>query len=357
LEFLQAPGGHQLVVPANLSSVRSIKAQHRLAARIRDDSRDVAFVSAYGEKATRNAKRDRSGFRIHSLKMQPELKDALQDTHLAWKPDTFEPYDHSCEYAEVHPRLGEAIMSTLAVACAIGEGLDVVADPQSEPLHACVINKDESKIYDAWLHDAAVDEPETVDSRDLFEWIVRFNCNVQAVTPTMLIALDREPLQKLIQRLREHASGIPAMDRSALRDEYLADCVSKVLQEWERDRRNLGSFWREFFGEKAIDVVEKFTQQIAEKAVTPASAGAAISGVNSAAKGSVIVSGAMHGALYGAGLGVAIGAVFHGIKSYSRMEVRAQESPYRYLTILEDAGVEFRTDSARRPGDVLQLNA
>jgi hypothetical protein len=34
---------------------------------------------------------------------------------LAWQPHSPEPYDYYAEYVELHPRVGEAVISTLAV--------------------------------------------------------------------------------------------------------------------------------------------------------------------------------------------------------------------------------------------------
>jgi hypothetical protein len=129
-EVSQGPG--PLLEAANLFSLRVQQAHMELAPKLRRDAQDPAFMERFGETA---ALRERGpndhGFQIHQGKLHPELQDALRDTKLAWQPGNPEPYDHWTEYVELHPRVGEAVMATLAVACAKGEGLDIVADQSS----------------------------------------------------------------------------------------------------------------------------------------------------------------------------------------------------------------------------------
>jgi len=133
-----------LLQPADLGSDRSLQAQENLASKLRHDVKNQEFVLRYGKGAARAMVNDHSyGFQIHAQKLSGELRDALTaDNKLAWQPVTAEPYDPYSEYIEVHPRVGEAVMSTLAVACALASGLDIVGDQRSGPLHQCLLKKD-----------------------------------------------------------------------------------------------------------------------------------------------------------------------------------------------------------------------
>ena len=130
-------GRAALLSPANLRTERVEAAQSALLQRIVADAQNPDFVTRYGCAATRGALNHPAAqsFQIHRDKMLWELIDALCSSGLAWLPDSPEDYD----YLELHPRVGEAVMSTLAVAAATGEGLDIVGDRRSGRLHECLI--------------------------------------------------------------------------------------------------------------------------------------------------------------------------------------------------------------------------
>ena len=50
------------------------------------------------------------------------------------------------------------------------------------------------------------------------------------------------------------------------------------------------------------------------------------------------------GALAGVGAGVAVAVVVHAAKTYTAMRDKERDSAYRYLTMMERAGVAFRSD-------------
>jgi hypothetical protein len=340
-----------LLAPANLRTERAEAAQAGLAKRLLADAQDPSFVSNYARAAARQGlAADNPGFQIHQAKLAEPLKEALRATGLAWRPDSWEPYDKFEEYVELHQRVGEAVMSTLAIAAATGEGLDIVGDARSGPLHDCLLEKKAGEIYDAWLHPAALQPPpRRSHGEDLFEFLIGFTCDLSNVTPKKLATLhdDREPLRKLIKRLRRLASDIPAMDPGPDRDTYFQDIASKALRHWRSDRKSMHSYWRKFFGEGLVDTSEKFVETVAEK-LTGGAAEAAAGVAAGAGAGAVAVAGGgaalATAAIASAGVGLAVGVVFHGVKSYFRMRTAERDSPYRYLTLMEKAGVVFRSD-------------
>jgi hypothetical protein len=277
---------------ANIWTPRAIAAQEDLANKLLADAQNAAFRSKYGRFATRQAlKSNDRGFQIHQRKLSKPLKNALRSTELAWVPDSPEPYDIDAEYVELHPRVGEAVMSTLAIAAATGESLDIVGDSRSGHLHECLLEQKADEIYNAWLHPPALPAaPKKPEGEDLFEFLVGFACNISAVTPDALAALDREPLRKLIAQLRVLASEMPAMDPGAEREKYFRDVASKVLNDWGSDRSNLASYWGQFFGKGLADTSKKFVEKVAEnltsgveKAATGGLAGAAAAAIGGGA--------------------------------------------------------------------------
>jgi hypothetical protein len=348
-------GRAALLSPANLRTKRVEAAQHVLIERILADAQNPDFVASYGHAATRGALNHPAarGFQVHRDKMLWVLIEALQFTGLAWRPNSPEEYDFNSHYLELHPRVGEAVMSTLAVAAATGEGLDIVGDRRSGRLHECLIQKQADGIYDAWLHPrplpAAPVEP---GAEEVFEFLIGFTCDLSALTPGTLATLqaDREPLRKLVTELRTVAARIPAMDAGPERETYFKDVTATVLKSWQADRSNMTAYWRRFFGEGLVDTSKGFVTKVAENltragetAATGTATGAA-GGAAAAAAGGGGVAAMASAAVAGAGAGLAVGVVFHGAKTYVGMRKAERDSPYRYLTHLEEAGVVFRGD-------------
>jgi hypothetical protein len=168
-----------LLSPADLAAPRAITAQKALAKQLLAEDPD--FLSKYGCNATRRPLApNNKGFQINPRKLAEPLKDALRSTKLAWDPDNREPYDLNMEYVELNPRIGEAVMSTLAIAIATGEGLDIVGDRRSGQLHDALLEKKGDEIYNAWLHPPDLQAaPRQPNAEDLFEFLVGFSLRPQ----------------------------------------------------------------------------------------------------------------------------------------------------------------------------------
>ena len=206
-----------LLTRADLKRPRVVKAQIALAAKLRNDAGDRSFRRRYDRKAAApELAKDPLGFQIHARKLEPELTDTLRDSGLAWDPQDREPYDVGGDYLQVHHRVGEAVMSTLAVNCALADGLNIVGDTRSERLHRCLIEKDAESIYSTWLGQASASEPPPLAAtgEELFEFLIGFACNLNALGPEVLASMgsDREALERFIERLRASTAGIPKMD-------------------------------------------------------------------------------------------------------------------------------------------------
>jgi hypothetical protein len=239
----------------------------------------------------------------------------------------------------MHPSVGEVVMSILAIACAEHEGLDIVGDRRSGNLHAALIAKDREAIYNAWLHPPAWPEPpQQPTGEHLFEFLLGFYCDITQLTPVSLASMneDREPLKRLVARLRKIATDIPAMDPGPEQLEYFKDKAADVLREWRAERANMSRFWRVFFGAGVAEPGIEFAEKAVDKALEI---------------GGATGMGTLLGGLVGAGAGLAIGILAHTGKSYFRMRTEEKRSAYRYLTLLEQTGVVFRGDLGPRTTD------
>lgn len=343
---LQWGNNDPLLQPANLFSPRVQKAQDDLARKLKESDKDEEFLRNYGkESARRNLNKDDYGFQIHVEKLNGNLRSVLKDQKLSWDPFKREPWDDS-GYIELHPRIGEAVMSTLAIACAQSSGLDIVGDARSGELHRCLLEKRLNEVYKFWLSpNEEMDSPKVATGEELLEFIVGFTGDISKISAADFHELvkEREPITKLIAELRDHASKIPAMDEGEKREEAFKTVADKVMENWKKDQRNLSNFGREFFGEDAAKLATGFAKTIAEKTFTGGVAGTATAGVAGTVAAGWFGSLAA-GGIIGAGSGLVVGLIAHAGTSYYKMVKREKNSPYRFLTTLEKAGIVYRLE-------------
>jgi hypothetical protein len=339
LKFTQVYAEREpLLVSAFLGAERVAAAQIELAERLRNDAQDPQFRDRFGQSATQSIQgADDCGFQVHQAKLHENLKSALWETGLAWRPGSPEPYDPGLEYVELNPRVGEAVMATIAVACAMGEGLDIVGDSRSGLLHDCLTRKQPKDVYDTWLKTAGgmAPPPQPYD-RELFEFVVTVACDTTNLDIQKLAEMgeNREPIRELMRALGERANNMVAMDRGKDRAEQFRDETADILRAWKANRANAGNYWKRFFGFGVVETGGKLLEKFIDTAAHIAP------GVLTGGMAGLL----LHGALLASGAGVGIGLFTHAAKTNAQVRAKDRESPYRYLTLIEKAGVAFRTD-------------
>jgi hypothetical protein len=203
-------------------------------------------------------------------------------------------------------------------------------------------------VYDAWLKPAsAISDAIQPDARELFEFVVTFACDTTKLDAKNLAKMgsNREPLHRLMEALADRAKKMDAMDPGEDRQQELEDETRKILNDWKADRNNMSNFWKKFFG---FGVVEKggtfFEKVISKAAEAMPTAGTGTVGA--------FAGLALHGPLLlAAGAGLGIGLVTHGAKTYADVRKTERDSPYRYLTLMEEAGVVIRADLLDRSAE------
>jgi hypothetical protein len=236
----------------------------------------------------------------------------------------------------MHPRLGGAIMTTLAIACAQNEGLEIVTE--FPDVHGRAIAARSRNVFDDLIDDED-DLPEALNgeagARRIAEVIVYQRCDVSRLSAEDMIALgdERAAFARFRRALEEEAKSLPPMlgDRCRLQ-EYLDDTVNDIFRRWRADRANFGRLARTVFGDEAINEPGKVLEKIVEKAIGiggPTAAGAGVGDLTAHT-------------LVGAGGGLVIGVATHTFAAWRRLRQTEAESPWRYLTSLENGGVGFR---------------
>lgn len=330
--FTRPHGGREpLLQPADLGSDRVRRAQQRLIRLLRTKAENPAFLRKFGEFSRGSrSKGQEYGFQIHGSKMIHGLKDTLLETGLAWIPGSREPWDPWQEYVQVHPKVGQVVMATLAIACAKAEGLEIVSDERSLKLHKCLTEQDEEAVFRTFLGGGdGPDEPIEASGAELFQFLITFACDTRALDAQIIAEMgsDREPLDRLIVELNRRAGRIDPMDPGPRRLERLQDEAADILRRWIDDRANMSSFWRRFFGLDSAETLLKPTERIAQKAL-----------IRGAGEGFALVS------LLGAVPGLAIGVVTRTLRSASGVFQNDRGSPFKYLSMLERGGVTFQYD-------------
>jgi len=334
-----------LLRPADLSNRHIRAAQTKLIEDINGhlDTDGQSFRARFGREAAEAEldeltpttpiwERRLSGrvtFQVHTRKILEELGHFLVRERLAWTPaipDDDGYYSHGSEYIEMHRRLGEAVMATLAFACAENEGLEVVTEFPG--IHGNILERPDD-VFEACLSEK---QPADADrAEQATQFLVYRRCDPTKLTAKRLQALNKEweALSNFREAIEAAAMRIPKkiVDPKIL-EERLNDVANDVFKKWKSDQANLSNYVRELFGEGSLSEPEKLLQKLAEKAAGPTVAGALT--------GELTV-----GALTGAAAGFAIGLMSHGIATFGKIRKTARNSPVRYLTMLEKNGVGF----------------
>jgi hypothetical protein len=113
-----------------------------------------------------------------------------------------------------------------------------------------------------------------------------------------------------------------------------------VLTQWRRDQINLGNIGKEIFGIEGTKTAAKILEKLIEKAANPEIFTGALAGG---------VAGLRSAPVLATAGGLAIGVLVHIVSSVHKARLKAKESPFRYLTALEKAGVAFTIAEGQAP--------
>jgi hypothetical protein len=332
LEFENVVGRRNkpLLRKANLNSGGVHHAQRLLLNLLANDFRkQPELLKKFGSRYSENyIKSENDEFLLHEDKPLYELVSFLEDNQLMWPAR----YGNNSADTAVHPIIGQTIMSTIAMACAKDEGFDVVTDEGR--IHYELSEGDVESLYRSLLRtNIPASKKFKASDRELCELIVFQQCDVAALTPERLgeLSQDRKAIDDFRSALAEIAATIPEMQDTVAFNDRLKDAVNDALHAWKSDRMNMSKVSKEMFGSELLKPTEGFIKNLAEKFAPPAigAVGGALSG---AGESSVLV---------GAAGGFIVALLFHGLTSLSKAVQSARQSPYRYLTKIEKAGVAF----------------
>jgi hypothetical protein len=250
-------------------------------------------------------------FIMHEGKLL-DLLAFLLPRQLAW-PAKEEFYAHYNGYA-LHPDLGEAIMSLMAIGIAREKELDIVT---SEPrIHRALTTFNDDAIISRLIGDSpergvGASRAEIVD--EVAQLVMVTGFDLTALTAAQIAELHKEgkSLRRFKETVGSVAKALPDIADPDERDRRFRDTANEVLEEWGKYQRSLPRF--------ALDALLKAASWEPPAILTGLLAGAASTAVFAS----------------GAGLLVGVG-VYAG---YGAWEVyRSQrDGPYRYLSDVKRA--------------------
>jgi hypothetical protein len=183
--------------------------------------------------------KDQRVFEILRLKLLDSyqgipLAQFLMNERLAWISRTSTDSD---QWISMHPKLGSAVMSYLALAIARNEGLDIVTD--SAALHETLIAHREMDVFDVLLGlnstTSRVERDEEL-ADDLGQLVLQTHFDVSILDAKALIKLldARKDLQGFRQLVATVAASIPAGIGPEEKLERLQAKREEIFDEWRR---------------------------------------------------------------------------------------------------------------------------
>jgi hypothetical protein len=291
--------------------------QARLAARIKDDL-DTFKTRFSKSQAKRDYPKAWNDYRIYYLKINGVLRNALMDHGLAWKAT---PKSH--EWYSLHPRLGRAVMSTIAIAIANDRGLDIVTF--DEPAHRSICTQQQSDVFDELLglmrHQPPQASHQVIDDLAAVFMTTYFDASKLTAPQIAHLQKDGKDLRRFKDAIRPIALQIPDIPNEGERRRRLKAAAAEINNEWKKYKKSLPQF--------ALDAIFDATEAKLPAAVTAA-----------------LGAGAVVWLPFGLTAGLAVGfTAYAGFRMWRKFK-EASDSPYQYLNRIHLAGATLVAPTA-----------
>jgi hypothetical protein len=285
-----------------LENLKEDLAARDLAARF---SRQAARTGPYanGENA----------FQIHEYKLGGAFINFLESHGLAWDPPI--PIRDGARWLAVHPTLGEAIMSTNAVALAQAHDLEIVTSDGA--IHQSLLGTTPETVYDILVRRQVFGMPRPAAKKvnDLMRFVILSSFDLEKVSFEEIaeLNLQRQDLSALKTALLSQIEDIGPMPDKEQWQHVVAQRAKDVVAEW-RSRTSIVSMFTHMDAKEIADEFQSTLQDVAPS----------------------VVAGGVTGALIGALPGLAVGVVFGAVHLARKWQESRQ--PYHFLSRLARKG-------------------
>jgi ElaB/YqjD/DUF883 family membrane-anchored ribosome-binding protein len=275
-------------------------------------------------------------FEIHEDKFHEGLLSWLGRGELAWPSPG--PTERTGNWWGVHPVLGEAVTSVMAIAAARHKGLDIVTE--SVALHAALASLDEQQVLGELLSPFAPPAPpavqpvQVVDQLGHIVMTTMLDLQQLSVKDVAEIVQHGDDLRRFREALSRIASDVPLDAAPAVREGMLRDRADIVVAEWEKHRKSMPKKLREALRDTTAEQSRKGLEKAGD-AITQAMASGGAVGAATLFSGN-----SLHTAALSAGVGFAIGLV---LTSGRKLFSKSPDDPFQYLSLVEKAGATLLT--------------
>jgi hypothetical protein len=273
------------------------------------------FIPRYSFAGTKAEYGEADWFKLHDTKVSYSLTHYLEGQRLAWRGS-------GGPWIMMHPKLGAAIMSTIALAIARRDGLDIVTP--SDETHYVASFSDDRHIFENLLREDPLLMPPSRDNLtdDLAELVMTTLFDVGGLTPEQIAELqkDGKDLRRFKNAIASIAAQIPNIADPEARLNRLHESAAEVVDEWNTYKRGLPRF--------ALEAL------INAGDIKPPEWSAAL------------LAGASTHHVLGLGKGIIVGVLTYAGTKVLRAYRQHRSSPYRYLTRIYREGATLKTPIA-----------
>jgi hypothetical protein len=321
-EFRKLTGhkGKPLIAEEDTDQQAVEESQHRLLTILRENEEYVC--QHYSHNAAINQyPKEHDSFQIHEGKIIGETVEYLKSRNLAW-PARAVQGGYAPWYA-LHPKLGEAVMSLIAINIAVSKGLDIVTG--SGQVHHALASLDKKEVFQNLIRRTSPGEPmegskkvaEMADELALMVMTTQFD--LTRLTPVQIADMIKEgnDLRRFKTALVPIAETIPDILDPIEREKKLKEKSEDVISEWNKYKKSLPKF--------ALDALVDVSNIKVPEVV------------------SSIMLGATTAFTLATGVGLAVAFVTYSGYRAIRKYRENMNQPYRFLTKLEKAGMSLAT--------------
>lgn len=289
---LQGPAG-ALLDPVFVDSHEIYSSQQWMRTRIVERLDEI--VARYAEnKVKESLLSGPEAFEMHTGKfLDHDLLDLLKSKHLAWhsreptEPDSF-------NWVTMHPKLGSAMMSVLALAVARIKGLSVVTP--SEAAHHQLLANEEELVFEKLLEVPVApgkDVSPDVVVEELAHIVITIGFDLTRLSPEQICELLKQgkDLRQFRKAVSQFVGRIPPGLDHEERKKRLRQEAEAILEEWATYSGKLPSFAKDALVDAALDKVPETALEIGKTVAT----GAVLSTVIGAVPGLLLTVGVVAG--------------------------------------------------------------
>jgi hypothetical protein len=316
--FAQKPGrlGRKMLSRRDLDDPATEHARTELLGKLQEDLSAHKLADRFSRAAAKagDYADGENAFQIHEYKFGSDLLELLRLHDLVWEPTN--PVRGNARWWAVHPALGEAIISTNAVALAKAHDLEIVTS--DGPIHQGLLGSLAPDVYDILVRREVFGMPrsDTGKVNDLMRFVIVSAFDLDSLSLEDIAEMNRQrsDLSALKAALLTQVEDVGAVPDREVWNDLLSVRAKEVVEEWG-DRQSILHMVSRPDAKELASEFKSVLQDIAPVAASGAA-----------------VTGALLGALPGLVVGVVFGA------AYLVENWRASQRPYRFLSRLAKKG-------------------